>query len=537
MISVGLLCFSWLWITLLEVQVHDVTSYGAKSDTTFVSTVAFQEAIDAAYRAGGGRVLVPAGHYNIGSIFLKSNVELHLAHGATVYGSRKLEDYKPIKPDFVSLRTNEETIQLIYAEKATNVAITGTGTIDGRGQGFKRVGWHDEGIARPHLIRFIECNQVRLENISLKNAACWMQHLLACTDVFIRGIYVINHANYNNDGIDIDGCKNVVISDVVVDSDDDAIVLKSTSNKVCENVTITNSVVSSHCNALKLGTESNGGFKNIAISNVVVRSSRNDSSNFYGLIPGIAGIALEMVDGGTLNGILINNVRIEGTTVPLFIRLGERNRPYKKGQVITNQGNLYDVQISNVTAISDGNLGCSITGTPTKNIEGIRIRDCRFAFPGGGTSDMAKRTLDLTKYGKEYPEANMFGHLPAYGFYIRKVHNIVLEGIDVYTQSPDSRPAFYLEDVEDTRLEGITFEVHDEMEAGVYLKNSRDVFFNRNRIKRGGEVPFFIKVMGEKTENIRFNENDLTGVTKNAILSGDLLPEVEKQLESLNLGN
>jgi len=535
MIKLPMYCLTFLVALNLQAQGFNVTEYGARNDTAFNSTQGFQKAIDACHRSGGGRVLVPAGRYTIGSIFLKSNVELHLTHGAVVYGSKHLKDYRPIEPGFESLRTNEATIQLIYAEKQQNIAITGTGQIDGRGRGFKKQPGADEGIARPHLLRFIECQKVRVENVSLKNAACWMQHFLACTDVFIRGLHIINHANYNNDGIDIDGCKNVVISDIIVDSDDDAIVLKSTSDRVCENVTITNSVISSHCNALKLGTESNGGFKNIAISNCVVKPSQNDTTNFYGELPGISGIALEMVDGGSLQGVVISNIRIEGTTVPLFIRLGERNRPYKKGQVITNQGDLYDVEISHVTAVSAGNLGCSITGTPTKNVEGIRIRDSRFVFPGGGTKEMADRNLELGKYGKEYPEATMFGHLPAYGLYIRKVNNIVLKNVEVSSLATDSRPAFYLEEVEDATLAGTSFKGFSEMEAGIHLKNSSDILLEGNKVQRGGKVPYFLKAVGMETTNLRFDQNDFTGVTKKPIQIEGVSPAVEEVLESIKL--
>ena len=158
-----------------------------------------------------------------------------------------------------------------------------------------------------------------------------MQHYLACEDLKISGISVYNHSNYNNDGLDIDGCRNVTVDGVTVDSDDDGICLKSTSGKPSENISIANCVISSHCNGLKMGTESSGGFKNVTIANCVVTPSAVNDSTIYGFIEGISGISLEMVDGGILRGVNISNVQIDGTKSPLFIRLANRARPYSEG--------------------------------------------------------------------------------------------------------------------------------------------------------------------------------------------------------------
>lgn len=469
------LFFCWM-SSFSYAQVFNVRDFGGVSDTSVNSTQAFQQAIDSCTASGGGRVLVPSGSFKIGSIFLKSNVELHLAHGAKVYGSKNLKDYTPVKPEFVSLRTQEETIQLIYAEKCTNVAITGTGTIDGQGKGFKKEDWDDEGITRPHLLRFIECEKVRVENVSLRNAACWMQHFLACTDVHIRGINVFNHANFNNDGIDIDGCKNVVISDVIVDSDDDGIVLKSTSGRACENITISNSIVSSHCNALKLGTESNGGFKNISINNCIVKPSQMDSTKFYGELKGISGVSLEMVDGGELTGVMVDNIRIEGTHVPLFIRLGERNRPYYEGQEITQNGSLHDVSISNISATKVASMiGCSITGLPDKNIQNIRLNNISMELLGGGGEDQFNRQMEMAKYGKRYPEATMFGDLPAYGFYVHFAEEVTFDNIQLKAIGEEMRPAFHLEEVKNSTLRTIKMAVQPAMEYGIRLKNTQNI--------------------------------------------------------------
>ena len=175
---------------------------------------------------------------------------------------------------------------MIFAENQENISIIGEGTINGQGSYFERAEENDDpGVTRPHLIQFIKCENIRIEGIRLRNSGRWMQHYLACKNLQIRGIDVYNHANYNSDGIDIDGCENVVISDCIVDSDDDGICLKRTSPASSKNVVITNCVVKSHCNALKMGTESTGVFQNITISNCVVSPSA-DQNPIYGNLAG-----------------------------------------------------------------------------------------------------------------------------------------------------------------------------------------------------------------------------------------------------------
>ncbi len=169
---------------------YNIVDFGAKNDTTVLSTEAVQNAIDRCTANGGGTVMVPTGNYKIGSIFLKSNVTLQLENGATLFGSTDIKDYTPVVSDYVSLRTGVPTIQLIYADNVSNVAITGQGTIDGRGKAFPKLSWNDEGLTRPHLLRFIRSNDVTVTGITLKNSGCWMQHYLACDRVKIDGITV-----------------------------------------------------------------------------------------------------------------------------------------------------------------------------------------------------------------------------------------------------------------------------------------------------------------------------------------------------------
>lgn len=425
-----------------EARVYDITDYGAVSDTTRLSTAAVQKAIDSCNAACGGTVSVPAGNYKIGSIVLRSNVTLNLENGATLYGSTDIADYQPMTTDYVSLRTNVPTIQLIYADNASNVAITGLGTIDGRGKAFPKLTWNDEGITRPHLLRLIRCSDVTVSGVTLKNSGCWMQHYLACDRVKIHGITVINRNNYNNDALDLDGCHNVTVSDMIADSDDDGITLKSTSPRLCEDITISNCVVSSHCNAIKLGTETNGGFRNIIVRGVVVKPSADQSSRYFGLPTGHSAISLEIVDGGTMSNVDIADITITGTESPIFIRLADRRRPYAENAPIDKVGSISGIRLHDILIDGAGPTGCSITGIEGHPVTDVQISDVTMRHAGGQPVTAAPADEKIA----EYPEATMWGILPAKGFWLNHTHNVTFRNVNVITDAPDERPLFVATD-------------------------------------------------------------------------------------------
>lgn len=425
-----------------KARVYDITDYGAVSDTTRLSTAAVQKAIDSCNAAGGGTVSVPAGNYKIGSIVLRSNVTLNLENGATLYGSTDIADYRPMTTDYVSLRTNVPTIQLIYADNASNVAITGLGTIDGRGKAFPKLTWNDEGITRPHLLRLIRCSDVTVSGVTLKNSGCWMQHYLACDRVKIHGITVINRNNYNNDALDLDGCHNVTVSDMIADSDDDGITLKSTSPRLCEDITISNCVVSSHCNAIKLGTETNGGFRNIIVRGVVVKPSADQSSRYFGLPTGHSAISLEIVDGGTMSNVDIADITITGTESPIFIRLADRRRPYAENAPIDKVGSISGIRLHDILIDGAGPTGCSITGIEGHPVTDVQISDVTMRHAGGQPVTAAPADEKIA----EYPEATMWGILPAKGFWLNHTRNVTFRNVNVITDAPDERPLFVATD-------------------------------------------------------------------------------------------
>lgn len=317
---------------------------------------------------------------------------------------------------------------------------------------------------------------------------------------------VFNHSNYNNDMMDIDCCRDVVISDCTGDSDDDALTLKSNADYPTENVVITNCILSSHCNALKMGTESSGGFRNITISNCVIRPCQ-DGEALAGRDEGLAGIALEIVDGGTLDGITITNTSIVGQTTPIFVRLGDRGRPPRKDQTKREAGILRNVIISNLVARDAGTMCCSITGLPDHPVENVMLSNIRIETEGGGET---MSSLEIPEQSSKYPESDMFGPLPAYGCYCRHVKGLTFRDVDLSFEQPDARPAFVFDDVANLALEHISAEGGSGSPTQIVLKDSRDAMISGCVPSQGQS---FLSVTGD-CQRINVMGNDLSRIGK-----------------------
>ena len=477
-----------------------VRDYGAVGDGSKLDTRALQAAIDACAGAGGGTVHFPPGRYLSGTLFLKSHITLYLESGATLLGSPKLEDYPPTVPAVRSYTDNYTERSLVYAENLEHVAFEGHGTIDGQGGQFK-----GPYKVRPYLLRVIGCREVSMRGLTLRNSPMWVQHYLACQGVCIEGIRVESTCNANNDGIDIDGCERVRIANCDIRSGDDAVVLKSTQDRACRNVVITNCVLSSLCNAFKLGTESNGGFENIVLSNCAIYDTR------------ISGLALELVDGGTLEQVSISNVTMHDTRSAIFIRLGDRGRPFKAGMEPVGAGRLRHVRISDVQAFGADAVGCSITGLPGHPVEDVALENITVSFAGGGK--VIKDLTSVPEAAKAYPEYGMFGALPAYGFFCRHAHGLRLSRIQVNTLQPDPRPALVCEDINGLDLFGWRATTNDS--PAIVFQDVRDALVHGCRAAPGTGT--WLRVGGNNSAAIRLVANELSAASQ-AVEMGQEVP-------------
>jgi polygalacturonase len=478
-------------------QVYDVTTFGARGDSTTDNTPFIQRAIDSCTRTGG-KVYFPAGTFLTGTLILKSNVTLSLSGGAVILAHTSLSKYPYLTAGIRFYGEDWARQSLIFCKDQVNVGIEGSGTIDGQGARFPvtTIVKPDRYKNRPYLLWFSGCKNVTIKDVQLRNSAFWMQHYLGCEYVLIDGIKIWNHSNKNNDMMDIDGCKYVRIANVVGDSDDDGITLKSTSTLVSEYITITNCIISSHCNGLKFGTESTGGFRNITISNCVIKPSRQ-TTTIYGKPGGISGISLEMVDGGIMENITISNIVIEGPQVPLFIRLGNRARKHIGEAAEPAVGRLRNIHISHIIATGADTTGCSFTGIEGYPIENISLSHIRIETSGGGNKGEMYKIPEGKE--KDYPEATMFGKLPAYGFYVRHAKDVKLSDITLRSKATEGRPGIVVADSRQFTFTGVDIQTSQGANAGIYVTNSSDGTI-KNAVPYDRSQPVLIK--DKNTSNV-----------------------------------
>lgn len=469
--------------------VFDVKKFGAKGDGKALDSPAINKAIDAAAAAGGGTVLFTAGAYRSFSIRLKSNVGLYLNHGATILaahpndGDGKYDAPEPNPWDmYQDFGHSHWRNSLIWGENLENISILGPGKIWGKGLvrsgNQSRTKEQNDALANvvpdPKLAPFGYPNPRDAVEVGWGNKAI---SLKLCRNVIIRDISILHGGHFailatgvdnltidnvkidtNRDGIDIDACKNVRISNCTINSPfDDAICPKSSYalgyNRATENVTITNCQVSGYDEGtlldgtykrefrnangtfsptarIKFGTESNGGFKNITINNCVFDYSR--------------GLALEAVDGGLLEDVTISNITMRDiSNSPIFLRLGSRLRGPKE---TTKAGALRRVIISDVVVYNaDPKYASIISGIPGHAIEDVRLSNIRVYARGGGTREQA--ALDPPEMEAMYPEPTMFGELPAYGFFIRHVKGLQMRDVELSYLKTDMRPPFWMNNV------------------------------------------------------------------------------------------
>lgn len=445
-------------------RIVNVKSCGAVGDGVAMDTKAIQDSIDACHNQGGGTVRVPSGQFRTGTIVMKSNVTLSFDHGATLLGSTNKNDYPTEGLD--DPREGGPHC-LIYARGATNIAIEGLGVIDGNGTAANfprlRSGGRNRGL-RPRLLRMVDCVGLTFSGVTWKRPAFWGLHLIDCKDIRFDAVTIrFRNNNFNNDGIDLDGCENVVIQNCDIDSGDDAICLKSSKNP-CRNVVVRACKVSSNTAALKFGTSSRGGFINVKVTNCYFHHSP------------MGAIKLQSVDGGRLEDVEISRIVMEEVGCPIFIRLGDRGKTFDPDEKEKRPvGTLKNIRISDVVArvtiqdreaatravyknvkpedspdITDSEKSKAgpimITGIPGHFIENVSLRNVKISFPGHGTAEDAKRTVPEDT--DRYPEQFFFGVLPSWGAYIRHAKNIEFTNVELETRTPDARKKTHLEDVD-----------------------------------------------------------------------------------------
>lgn len=451
--------------------VVDVRRFGAKGDGKTIDSGAINKAIDYVAERGGGTVWVPTGTFASYTIRLKSKVSLFLSEGATILAAAPTESagYDLADPigewgAYQDFGHSHWRNSLIWGDGLHDIAILGPGLIWGKGLG--RGDGKDNWLKDPSgagtgnkAIALKNCRNVTLRDIKILEGGWFALLATGVDNLTIDNVL----ADTNRDGFDIDCCRNVRVSNCTVNSPyDDAICPKSSyalgEARITENVTVANCFVTGNYEVgsvldgtwrkmppsfqqtihgrIKFGTESNGGFRNIAVSNCIFEDSR--------------GLAFQTVDGAVVEDVTVSNITMRGiVNAPIFLRLGKRMR----GPAGVPIGTMKRILIQNIVSSNATLLPSVIAGLVDHPIEDLIIADSYFHHVGGAPAEMTK--VQPPEAELAYPEAPMFGDLPATGFFVRHAKNVRFSNVEVAVAAPDPRPAFRLEDVRDADMLGI----------------------------------------------------------------------------------
>ena len=406
------------------------------------ATASIQAAIDAAAQ-GGGTVELAQGDYLSGTLVLRSGVRLRIGAGARLLGSTDLADYPEHHARRLTVQDTSMGMHqsLIFAEGCEDIALEGAGVIDGQGSPAHFPGAETaQGTpGRPFLIRVIDCRRVSVRGLTLKNAACWMQNYLNCEQLLLDGVTVRNHANFNNDGIDIDGCREVIVRNCRVSSGDDALCFKGAGMRETRDVLVEDCDFYSACNAVKVGTDTQGDFRRVLIRRCRVGGLAEDPSGLKHACAD-SGLSLEMVDGGTLEDFAVEDVFITRAWSPFFLRLEDRGR-VRPGDPRPGPGSLRRVLIRRVRGEDCGPRGSYMLGIPERPIRDIAFRDVRIrqrAWTGPVPEPGAFPELRGV-----YPDAHMIdsiGPAPYYALWARGAEAVSLEDYRVTPEAGERRP-------------------------------------------------------------------------------------------------
>lgn len=500
-------------------QVFDIRDYGSVGDGKALDHGAINKAIEAAAAAGGGTVWIPAGKYLCGSIRLKSNIRLHLDAGALVVAAPQSSNAYDETEDFIPPAYQDGghsyfRNSLIWGENLNNVSISGTGMIDGRG------GWDSgDGLYawNPVLDRMAGCasegerpplkldeNGKPLPNNGLPpvrrgNKAI---SLKLCKNILIRDVTIYRAGHFailatgcdnltidnvtidtNRDGIDIDCCRNVTITNSRINAPlDDAISPKSSyalgEIRITENVMISNCLVTGYevgtlidgtmvpgkenqVGRIKFGTESSGGFRNVTIANCTFMCSM--------------GLVLQSVDGGILENFTISNLSMTDVRkYGIYVTTGTRNRTPD----LKTKSRMRNVSISNVVMDGVGKIcGIILTGIPEQPIEGVSLSNIRVVTNGGGTKKDASKTIPEAA---GYPKATWAGDLSVYGIFARHVRDLSLENISFQFTRPEMRPAATFINIDGLEIDNFDAQVAEGVDAAIFHNDVKNATVTRS---------------------------------------------------------
>lgn len=429
---------------------YDILKFGAsEQNSPKENGIAIQAAVDAAFQRGGGTVYVPPGCYVTANIQIKSNVFFYLEHGATLLGSTNFEDYELTDVEWPweemvgipSASEKSRTTGLLYAVDATNIGVGGYGALDGNGMDHLYFpSDQDPYRRRPMLIFFDRCKNVHIENITMRNSAMFASWMSRSRGITIQGVKIFSMRTENGDGLDFNGCSDVMISNCVIESGDDAISLKTLYPEwPCVNYTISNCIIRSIWAGFRMGTESTGDMRDITLTNCVFEQC-ND------------GLKIQDCSIGVYENVRISNITMRDVHRPIFITTSSFQLSRYDPSIRPALGGIRDIFIDGLTAYMhpeshDYQRNCLILSGSEKSIlQNICITNSKIVFRGAASPDAQDRvdTPEFLDYSFMYGDVfSINGDYPASGLFLRHIDGLSIKNCQFICDDHDTRPMLF----------------------------------------------------------------------------------------------
>ncbi|MBN2388432.1 MAG: glycoside hydrolase family 28 protein [Anaerolineales bacterium] len=503
---------------ILPGQGNPVTArlFGARGDGKTRDTAALQAAIDACASQGGGTVVIPAGQYLTGSLFLHDDISLYLDAGATLLGSQDPADY-PVTSSRWEGTEQPTYAPLIGGGRLRNIAILGRGTIDGRGD-FWWTACREKRLSypRPRLIGFHDCTNLLIEGVTLINSPSWTLNPVRCQNVTVHAVTIINPPDSpNTDGINPDSCRFVRISDCYVSVGDDCITIKSGTqhekpeyHAPCRDIAITNCTLERGHGGVVIGSEMSGDVQNVVISNCI----------FVGTDRGIR-FKSRRGRGGVVEDVRISNLIMENVLCPLTMNLyygcgawGDPEVSDKKHHPIDDGTPRFRrIHLSHITARNVRLAAGFVYGLAEMPVEDLTLSDVSISITSEAEAG--------------YPEmADDIPEMQQAGFFVRNAHRLRLERVEISNQRG---PAFDIGEASQIEISTCGTPTPAAGQPVIRLQNVASAFVRACR--QESEDHIFLQIEGSRTRDLVLAGNALTSA---AVQSGADVPPDALQIIS-----